>query len=604
MNLEIINNSSGIAYAKYYSSSTYGSDSSVETIYYNAGKAGIDYRFLEYGMSYSLSEDEDDSILSFIREQDLSGKVSSEIEFLNDTILPGGSDLCPYYPDDTYIPQTNSLNFFGSFVVGLKNIYVFHVPELVWKIELFENLPAPGENESPVIRITLNNGLEWEYEEYVFLSSTQNSSQSTPDVNISYEAWKKLINPLRNKKKRNLQSTSSRVSQLEEPIQGIYFDGASGTILGTKKEESTPILDSMKSLPTRFSSWRNYKKGESTLCGFPSVEYVSLVDNNIGEVSPIWSNKWAKKSTLINLTKTIGVICNHGIFEFNGMSKPDEVILNMFDDESQKSIKLLLPAGVSIDLNSLQSMDLNYLTKMNSVEKIEDTGERYSEIILLTDSSVFSEESVEIPVIGADVDILIKVKDPDGNYITFGGGSTEEYSVNFVNDEGRIKDYVEIDLDSVLDVDNHPERGLWLFSDATGINNGISVEGRTVKITPEASIELRSNPIVVESILNKISILVANSGDFYVQDPYREVEFGGDTVFAVYPITPGDTINLIWINKKMDGSSPHFVVVPDSGIIPQTEYLGIADEIAIEGNSIRVTNIYSDLRLDIVKDEN
>ena len=604
MNLEIINNSSGIAYAKYYSSSTYGSDSNVETIYYNAGKAGIDYRFLEYGMSYSLSEDEDNSILSFIREQDLSGKVSSEIEFLNDTILPGGSVLCPYYPNgDT--PQTNSLNFFGSFVSGLKNIYVFHVPELVWKIELFENLPGTRENESPVIRITLNDGLEWEYEEYVFLSSTQNSSQSTPDVNISYEAWKKLINPLRNKKKRNLQDTCARVPQLEEPIQGIYFDGASGTILGTKKEESTPILDSMKGTvrQDRFSKWRNYRKGESTLCGFPSVEYISLVDNNIGEASPIWSNKWARKDTLINLTKTIAVICNHGIFEFNGTFKNDEVILNIFDNEFQKSLKLLLPAGVSIDINSLQDMDLNYLTKMNSVEKIEDTGERYSEVILVANSLVFSDESIEIPVTGADVNILIKVKDPDGNYITFGGSITEECSVNFVNNEGRIKDYVEIDLDLVLDVNNHPERSLWLFSDATGIN-GIRIEGRTVRITPEASIELRSNPIVVESILDKISVLVANSGDFYVQDPYREVEFGGDTVFVVYPTTPGDTINLIWINKTVDGSSPHFVVVPDSGIIPQTEYPGIADEIAIEGNSIRVTNIYSDLRLDIVKDEN
>jgi len=599
MNLEIINNSSGIAYAKYYSSSTYGSNSSVETIYYNAGKAGIDYRFLEYGMSYSLSEDEDDSILSFIREQDLSGKVSSEIEFLNDTILPGGSDLCPYYPDDTYIPQTNNLNFFGSFVVGLKNIYVFHVPELVWKIELFENLPGTSGNESPVIRITLNDGLEWEYEEYVFLSSTQNSSQSTPDVNISYEAWKKLINPLRNKKKRNLQSTCARVSQLEEPIQGIYFDGASGTILGTKKEESTPILDSMKGMirPDRFSKWRNYKKGETIQ--EDGKTYISLSDNNIGGISPRFSPKWAVLSNLSNLTKTVTFLCKHGVFELDNKENEDEMTINIFGEEKEKIFRLTLPPGVNININDISG--LGYLIRMNSVDEIAKTGERYNEIVV-SSTLALSSDTVNIPVTGDDIDIPVKIKDPDGNFISFPGAAERKvYTANFVSG-AVIKDYIEIDFEPDLDIDNHEDRSSWNFNVNSGIK-GVDISGKKLRITPKAMIDLGDNDIIIESSLNKIFVLVANSGDFYIQNPYREVGYGQDVEFSISPVNPNDTINKIWINKTMIDGQPDFIEVPAGGIIDQSKYIDCAELIQVTSQSIIVEGIKNNLRLDIVKED-
>ena len=130
------------------------------------------------------------------------------------------------------------------------------------------------------------------------------------DINLSYRAWSGSINKFRNLNQKLLRNDDF-YKYLSDPeiIENegettLWFDRNSGTLLGTGvvSRSNTPILSNKLMSITNnktFSPYVSYSKG--SIVNWDGREWVSLVDNNIGEQFVQLSNKWELKSRLLGL---------------------------------------------------------------------------------------------------------------------------------------------------------------------------------------------------------------------------------------------------------------------------------------------------------------
>ena len=130
------------------------------------------------------------------------------------------------------------------------------------------------------------------------------------DINLSYRAWSDSINKFRNLNQKLLRNDDFHKYLSDPEIieneggSNLWFDRNSGTLLGTQvvARSYTPILsDKLMSLADNktYSPYVSYPKG--SIVNWDGKEWVSLVDNNIGEQFVQLSNKWELKSRLLGL---------------------------------------------------------------------------------------------------------------------------------------------------------------------------------------------------------------------------------------------------------------------------------------------------------------
>jgi len=254
-------------------------------IYYNAGKAGVDYRFLEYGASYLVSDSSDFNIL----ENMTNDKIS---DFFGTEDFPASDALENLY--NTAIPcdigdGTGDYNkYFGSFIVDQKSIYVFLVPEGVEKIKLFQDILRdpyllPGNEEEfndPSLDcdllIDFQTGKETTEAKVVYIAITQANRDTNREVKVGLKAWLQLINPVRHKPASLLSIPDTRVKVERAAKKGnIWYDAASGVILGNHEVRGSILKRKKASIPNfDYSPWKSYSVGEKAV--YPEADRINL----------------------------------------------------------------------------------------------------------------------------------------------------------------------------------------------------------------------------------------------------------------------------------------------------------------------------------------
>lgn len=313
-----------------------------QEIRYDAGELGVDYRFFEYGLQYfpnpegylpGISKDMADALF-----RNSSGDWIGTGEFKNigKYIIPGNSTQS----------GPSGLKFFGSFRTLTQEVYAFPADSGVSKIELYDTTIKPDAISEfydydlgyrsveaiPAISIYLGcsgdigNTPRWsanilnESSEYsigdvqkdidldyslyserfdkkvVFLTLGQRKEKS---LQISYNAWIKLYNPLRNKPGYDVlvSEKDDDPEQTGETIEGLKVDLASGSLLGAPDDRPKPILSeklgklkpSLYSLGHQYSPWKRYRAGEIAV--YNQRKWVSLCSDNYGNI-PGYSSKW------------------------------------------------------------------------------------------------------------------------------------------------------------------------------------------------------------------------------------------------------------------------------------------------------------------------
>ena len=257
-------------------------------IYYNAGKAGVDYRFLEYGVSYNLSESSDFNILENMTKEKLR-------DFFSETTIPDFDALENLYntavPCDVGVevdPQYN--NYFGSIVIDQKSLYIFVVPEGISEIKVFQDITSNVEDE-PDLYIDFSDSpddIEIKEAKVVYIAITQADRLKNKEVRVSYKAWMQLINPVRHKKDSllSLSDTRAKVERVEKR-GNVWFDALSGTILGNyglSENSKGKILERKQSSlsPREYSKWRVYSVGEKVV--YPESVRINMNWTDMDEV--------------------------------------------------------------------------------------------------------------------------------------------------------------------------------------------------------------------------------------------------------------------------------------------------------------------------------
>ena len=270
-------------------------DGSNPEMYYNAGKAGVDYRFLEYSASYLVSDSSDFNILENMTREKLNDFFGTPtpgydgLENLYNTAIPCGFET---------LPGTDYNKYFGSFIVDQKSIYVFLVPEGISKIRVFQDilrdpdLPPIDESEfnDPLLDCDLlidftESSIEVSEAKVVYIAITQANRDNNREIRVGYKAWLQLINPVRRRPDSLLSVSDSNVKvQRVEKRGNVWYDAVSGSILGTSDVSASArgkILErKRKSLrPQEYSPWKVYQVGEKAI--YPEASRIDLGGNDL-----------------------------------------------------------------------------------------------------------------------------------------------------------------------------------------------------------------------------------------------------------------------------------------------------------------------------------
>ena len=316
-----------------------------QEIRYNAGELGVDYRFFEYGLTSFPSPEgvlpnmsRDMASVLFYDNSDPDkesmwlgmGEFNGFSKYIIPTDVPG---LSP-----------SGLKFFGSFRTTTQEIYTFPAGPGISKIELYDINIDPSlmsriydhdlgygdfQNYEPVISIYLGcskngNTPRWSNNIYnkdsrYFIGTQENSVDRVMDhdyklyserfdskviflaigqreedkLQISYNAWLKLYDPLRNKPDYDVleKEKTNDPEQLGETIENSCFDLASGSYLGNYDDAEKPILSDKLSKIDKasYSRWKRYRAGDTVK--YKGSSWTSLCDDNCGNV-PELSSKW------------------------------------------------------------------------------------------------------------------------------------------------------------------------------------------------------------------------------------------------------------------------------------------------------------------------
>ena len=253
------------------SKAVYVSDSNTTT-YYNAGKGGVNYRFLEYGISYLSADPSDFNILENMTVEKIEEFFGTPtpsydaLENLYNTAIPCdiGEETGPDYN-----------NYFGSFMVNQKTVYVFLVPAGVSEIRMYHDMESDSQTDGD-LTIIFDSGIETSEGKVVYLSISQVGNGEGEAVRVGWKSWMQLLNPNRKKPSRLLSLSDTRIKVGRVEKRGCaWYDAASGTILGNAEVRGKLLKNKKASvLENSWSAWKSYGEGEKVL--YPSAECIKL----------------------------------------------------------------------------------------------------------------------------------------------------------------------------------------------------------------------------------------------------------------------------------------------------------------------------------------
>lgn len=177
------------------------------------------------------------------------------------------------------------------------------------------------------------------------------SDKDIKELNLSLNSWINNENPNQNKNRFNLRNDEFHAKKntvnIFEKIEGTDFieDKRSGLILGNKKIDKHPILSKKLSHISiyDYSPKISYKKSE--IIKYNERYWVSLVDNNQGNIPGI-SMEWVEKSQLENsITPRITLIMDPVV---GGSTIPSKHVT--IEDESKKTVSFKVIPSIGYDL--------------------------------------------------------------------------------------------------------------------------------------------------------------------------------------------------------------------------------------------------------------
>lgn len=601
-------------------------------IYYNSGELGCDFRFFEYGLDYFPESGNPLEALGKSLEDLLTKSPSGN--FLGPRDL---KDIGKYIIPTSISGTPGDLKYFGSFTTSDQEVYVFNVPEGISKIELFCEVLSPDvtyydydygyqRGLRPAISIYLGVdssgrvsqefkgtqyilGPEPEYDidslgklqderecqKMVFFSLEQKRRYG--EIEISTKAWTKLIEPLRNKPQEHLHSLSDIPSQITEPIEGLYFDGASGSVLGTRDTRPSPILSRKRRKidPRQYSRWKRYRLGDEVIMGGKS--WISLRDENQGEI-PGFSGSWALLEKMTNFFSTwfniyspdAKIRLNNSIDDVSKINVPRYVKESVFSVYPNLGY---LPETKSVieSANPDVMFNISYTENMNPLEKT------YYQFYLTWGSIR--------PTPGSIINLPMKKKEIEPKiyipyFLTKSSGGSGWFDYNNVKEVPlagsgyyTIGEEIRVNLDPILrsignsQLDNNtltynlPK--LKYYVEKVTENQGTSeaeietvysedYEGVTITLIDTIDYEEGSYFLKVDWDYKKVT--VSNSGDFAIEKPVCDIIRTQKYTSRIVPL-PGTSLNIECLRIKL-GNSDWVDDIPWSGRVatwrPSGEY--------------------------------
>ena len=253
-----------------------------------------EYSFLHIPKKYKYNSS---SIFNYIESEegieiiDNFGDDVESIEKYTDVLVPTLSTVSGDAP---------RLDVFGSVYYDNKTFYAIPVSSGNSLVYLFENYNYTDENQ---YKFCVYFDKEEEVNQDKILWLIVSSDGTISDINISYYSWKTSNNKFENLNKYLLRNDDKAKIDTSDPVRienDLVFDSTSGTLLGKKTTDSTPILDNLisyykKGDLSKYSPQVSYQIGDEVSYGGKS--YYSLISGNIGN-TPILSEYWILKDFL------------------------------------------------------------------------------------------------------------------------------------------------------------------------------------------------------------------------------------------------------------------------------------------------------------------
>lgn len=268
--------------------------------------------FLEYGIDFIPEKYKFSSKfpLEYLSKSDKE-LISNSTEDLESI----GKVLFPTYSSD--IAQDTTISYFGAISVSGQTLVLVKCPAGCNQADFYTSehikcitVRFGGEKSVDTGEFVELQKCAYEVESSKIVWMVIGQDGLVKDINLSYRAWSSSINPFRNLNTQLLRNDEFYKylanPEIIEKSQGtdIWLDKNSGTLIGNEvlPESRTPILSGkIKAVKsggvTQFSPSTSYKKG--ALVSYSGREWLSLVDNNLGEQSPQLSSKWILKDKLL-----------------------------------------------------------------------------------------------------------------------------------------------------------------------------------------------------------------------------------------------------------------------------------------------------------------
>ena len=313
--------SSGIEKAIFYQGS--GENTEAVETRYNAGKSGIDLRFLEYGIELGISDylgsilehmsrESEEKYIKFSSNSEIVDILSTDkLEAISDLIVPTQA---------TESENTESTKYFGSFSTGIQKIYVLVIDAGISRVELLD------EDNILALTIEFDEALGEISSGKVLFISESDSGKRIENFRVAYEAWLKLSDPFRHVPEEAVRKAEKEkeVDQFKKVNDTFWFDNASGTLLGTSWtsleniSEKYPILKNKRNAADNlgWSRYRVYKRGEKIM--FRGMEYMSTINNNLGNY-PVMSADWIKTEDIGENYTTVVKVIAPAFIRFHGI---------------------------------------------------------------------------------------------------------------------------------------------------------------------------------------------------------------------------------------------------------------------------------------------
>lgn len=260
--------------------------------------------FNEYGWEFVVRKDRynsSDPLSNLVKEwKDAIGSGYKDIQAVRSTLFPTVSEGT----------KDNLVSYFGTITVGNQKLLMVDVPGGYSEALLYDTSDITYQKARlgdaiPKIKVTFDTAQEVLYNKIVWFVITNGSEGKTniSDINISYLSWEKSQNSHRKMNQYLLrQDDKSRIDGTLDVLEdlgglGFYIDATSNTLVGNKKLYKYPLLsERLEAVGTVWNKNITYQEGESVV--WKDKEYVSLSNNNLGNI-PGWNpSKWTLKGGL------------------------------------------------------------------------------------------------------------------------------------------------------------------------------------------------------------------------------------------------------------------------------------------------------------------